>query len=273
MSVTPESGLEATLDALKRRARSTWALGDYDAVAEGIWSAGDVVVRAVGVHSGDRVLDVACGTGNAATRAALAGGRVIGLDLTPELFVAARRRAAEAGVELTLVEGDAEDLPFGDASFDVVLSTFGVMFAPRHAVASAELARVLRPGGRIGLACWTPEGTVGKFFSTMARHVPPPPPIAEPPLLWGTEAHLRDIFAGTGVDLEVERTRIPLAPDVEPSEAIDFYLTNFGPLVAARQALEPEGRWAALEADMRPQIALMVADPPEYLVITGTKRG
>src|SRR5690606_26015107 len=130
------------------------------------------------------------GTGNAAIRAAEAGGVVTALDLTPEMFEAGRRRAAEAGVEISWVEGDAEALPFDDASFDVVLSTFGVMFAPRHAVAARELVRVLRPGGRIGLATWVPDGTVGDMFRTVAAEMPAPPPIAEPPLAWGDPAHV-----------------------------------------------------------------------------------
>jgi ubiquinone/menaquinone biosynthesis C-methylase UbiE len=126
---------------LKERARATWSAGDYDAVVERIWSAGADVVARAGVHAGDEVLDVACGTGNASIRAAATGAKVTGLDLTPELFDGARRRAAKAGVELELVEGDAEDLPFEDESFDVVLSTFGCMFAPDHRRAAEEIAR------------------------------------------------------------------------------------------------------------------------------------
>ena len=265
--------VDQALKTLKEEARLTWSSGDYDAVADGIWEVGGVVVEATGVTDGDDVLDVACGTGNAAIRAALAGGRVTGLDLTPELFEAARRRAAEAGVEVEWIEGDAEELPFPDGSFDVVLSTFGVMFAPRHRVAAAELARVLRPGGRIGLATWTPEGTVARVFTTVARHVPPPPDIADAPLLWGVEAHVRSIFEGSGIELRVERRRIELDPEIRVAEATAFYLRSFGPLVQARALLEPQGRWQALFEELRPAIENMLRDPAEYMVITGTKRG
>ncbi len=259
------------LRTLKEQARATWSAGDYDAVAEGIWEVGGVIVDRVRIHPGEQVLDVACGTGNATIRAALAGGAVTGLDLTPELFEAARRRAAEAKAEVRWVEGDAEALPFDGGSFDVVISTFGVMFAPRHAVAAAELARVLRPGGRIGLAAWTPEGTVGRMFETVAGHFPPPPEIASPPLLWGVEAHVRELFAATGIGLSFDRKRLALDPDIDHAEAIEFYLESFGPLVSARALLEPQGRWDALAAEVGPAIETMLADPPEYLIATGTK--
>jgi ubiquinone/menaquinone biosynthesis C-methylase UbiE len=263
------SATDATLTELKARARATWSAGVYDAVAEGIWPVGERVVRAVGVASGERVLDVAAGTGNAATRAAQAGGAVTALDLTPDLFEAGRRRALEAGVEVEWVEGDAERLPFDDESFDVVLSTFGVMFAPRHAVAAAEMARVLRPGGRIGLATWTPDGTVADMFRTLSGALPPPPPMVESPLAWGDPAHVEDLLDGVALEFTVERLAID--PEVDPGEVVDFYLAAFGPLVVARRLLEPEGRWEALEARMRPIIERLVREPASYLVTTGTK--
>jgi len=265
--------VDETLRMLREKARLTWASGDYDAVADGIWEAGGVVVDATGVTGGDDVLDVACGTGNATIRAALAGGRVTGLDLTPELFEAARRRAAEAGVDIDWIEGDAEELPFPDRSFDVVLSTFGVMFAPRHRVAAAEMARVLRPGGRIGLTTWTPEGSVARVFTTAAGHLPPAPDIAESPLLWGVDEHVHSVFEGSGIDLAIERRRIQLDPDIDVAEATDFYVRSFGPIVQARELLEPQGRWEPLLDELRPAIENMLRDPAEYLVITGTKRG
>ena len=189
---------------------------------DNIWAAGGVVTRAARVGAGDEVLDVACGTGNAAIQAAQVGGRVTGVDLTPELFAAARRRAAAAGVEIDLVEGDAEHLPFEDGSFDVVLSTFGAMFAPRHAVTANEIVRVLRPGGRIGLANWEPDGSAWELFRTMARHLPPPPPTAEPPLLWGTEEHVRELF-DERLELQFTRHRIP-PNEGDPSELADRYI-------------------------------------------------
>src|SRR6266568_355798 len=195
------------LAELKQRTRATWAAGDFPAIAKRqLWEVGERLVRRVGIGSREDVLDVACGTGNAAIRAAEAGGDVVGVDLTPELFEAGREQAEEAGVELEWVEGDAEDLPFPDGSFDVVLSTFGVMFAPRHEVAAGELARVLRPGGRMGLTNWTADGVVGQMFRTMGSYLPAPPPVASgPPVLWGSEQHVRQLFAGTGVELSFAR--------------------------------------------------------------------
>lgn len=261
------------LRTLKEQARATWSAGNYDAVAEGIWEVGGVMVERVAVHAGEDVLDVACGTGNATIRAALAGGTVTGLDLTPELFEAARRRAAEAGAEVRWVEGDAEALPFDAKSFDVVISTFGVMFAPRHEVAAEEMTRVLRPGGRIGLACWTPEGSVGRLFRTVSGHLPRPPEIASPPIQWGVEAHVRELLSGHGIELAFERRRLAVDPDIDHAEAVEFYLASFGPLLRARALLEPQGTWQAAEAEIRPAIANLLDDPPEYLVITGTKLG
>jgi SAM-dependent methyltransferase len=260
---------DATLSELRARARATWSAGDYDAVAQGIWPVGEEVVRRVGVTNGERVLDVAAGTGNAAIRAAEAGGAVTAVDLTPELFPAGRRRAAEAGVEIGWVEGDAEQLPFEDESFDVVLSTFGVMFAPRHAVAAREMTRVLRPGGRIGLVTWTPDGTVADLFRTVSAALPPPPAIAQPPLAWGDPDHVRDLFPEMPLDFSPER--VPIDPDVDHAEIVDFYVSAFGPLVMARRALEPEGRWEPLMAQLRPILQRIVRDPATYLLTTGTK--
>ena len=183
---------------LSRRARATWAGGDYAEVAKReLWPLGERVVRRVGVRPGEEVLDVACGSGNAAIRAAQAGGRVVGLDLTPELLEAGRISAAGAGVEVEWVEGDAEALPFPDGSFDVVVSTLGVMFAPRHPVAARELARVLRPGGRMALCNWAADSALARIMRTIAGYLPPAPKLASPPWLWGSDDHVRSLFAGT----------------------------------------------------------------------------
>jgi SAM-dependent methyltransferase len=270
MTVTGED-LEL-IEEVKQRARRTWSAGDYDVVVDGIWEAGGEVTRLAGVGSGDEVLDVACGTGNASIQAAQAGGKVTGVDLTPELFVAGRRRAAEAGVEIDFIEGDAENLPFDDASFDVVLSTFGVMFAPRHSVAASELVRVLRPGGRIGLATWDPNGNVGELFRTMSGHLPPPPPVVESPLLWGDQSHVRELL-GDAIDLELRPSLIQVQGTGEQNESIDLFIEVFPPLVTARALLEPEGKWAAAEADLRAALATMYDAPASYLLIGGSKRG
>jgi SAM-dependent methyltransferase len=237
------------LATLKQGARASWAAGDFPEIARRqLWEVGERIVRRIGVQPGEDVLDVACGTGNAAIRAARAGGTVVGVDLTPELFEAGRREAAAAGVEIEWVQGDAEELPYADESFDVVLSTFGCMFAPRHAVTAHELARVLRPGGRLAVASWTPDGAMGEFFRSVGAYLPPPPPIAEPPALWGSEAHVSDLFADTGVELTFERDSVAPAPFESPDEAIEFMTTKFGPLMMARQITEASGRWGELHA-------------------------
>src|SRR5690349_22293328 len=183
--------------AMKQQARATWASGDFDAVAELIWEAGGVAAEAAGCGPGDRVLDIAAGSGNAAIQAAQRGADVVASDLTPELFVPGRKRAEAAGVELEWVEADAEDLPFEDASFDAAVSTFGIMFAPRQSVAAAELARVVKPGGRIALCSWLPAGFVGEMFATIASFLTPPPPVEGPPVRWGSEQGAHELLDDT----------------------------------------------------------------------------
>ena len=259
------------LDQMKQGARATWAAGDYPAIAQRqLWPLGERVVRRIGVAPGEDVLDVACGTGNAAIRAAQAGGRVVGVDLTPELLEEGRRLARAAGVAVAWIEGDAEALPAADESFDVVVSVMGCMFAPRHRVTAAELARVLRPGGRLCVTGWAPEGAMGDLFKTLGSHLPAPPPFAESPLLWGSEEHVRDLFAGTRVEPEFSREHSAFAPFESIEDEIEFAASKFGPLIMARRLLEPQGRWHALLDDMR---RLIETRPPaaEYLVTVGRK--
>lgn len=263
---------------MKAAARETWAAGNFDEVAEKIWDVGERLVSRIGAAEGERVLDIGAGTGNAALPAAAAGCAVVASDLTPELFEAGRRRAAEAGVELDWVEADAEQLPFEDGAFDVVLSTFGIMFAPRHRVAAAEAARVLAPDGRIGICSWRPEGRIGEFFRTIAEKVPPPPD-AEPPPLWGDPDYLGRLFAGHGISFECteEITEFPFS---SPEQAVEFYSTKFGPLVKAREALTAEGRWDELEASMVDYFAQDAREAGdgivgrgEYLLAIGSRSG
>lgn len=257
------------LTEAQQRARATWSAGDFDAIADRILRVGIDLVERVGVSAGERVLDVACGSGNATIPAAVAGGEVTGVDITPELFEPGRRRAAEAGVEIEWVEGDAEALPVGDESFDAVVSVFGCMFAPRHRVAAAELARVLRPGGRLCVAAWTPEGEVGELFATLGGYMPAPPPIAEAPVLWGSEDHVRDLFADAGLELEFTRETVQFPRFDTVEEEVEFSATKFGPMIMARRMLPPE-RWEALVADMSRLIAAQTG-AMEYLVTTGRK--
>src|SRR3954468_22108233 len=180
--------------AARQQARATWAAGDFDAIAEFIWEVGGVAAAAADCGPADRVLDIAAGSGNAAIQAAQRGADVVASDLTRELFAPGRRRASDNGVELEWVEADAEDLPFEDASFDVALSTFGIMFAPRHSVAATELARVVKPGGRIALCSWRPAGFIGEMFQTIAGFLQPPPPPGGPPVRWGLEESVHELL-------------------------------------------------------------------------------
>jgi SAM-dependent methyltransferase len=260
----------AGLAELKQSTRAIWAAGDYPAVAKRtLWEVGERLVRRVGAGKDEDVLDVGCGTGNVAIRAAQAGGQVVGLDLTPELFEAGQRLAGEAGVTIEWVEGDAEALPFEDESFDVVLSAFGCMFAPRHQVTAGEMARVLRPGGRVGVCTWSPRGIQGDFFRALAAHAPPLPDFAEPPLLWGSEDHVRGLFAGTGVQLEFDRDTVQEQPFGSGDDAVDFLATNFGPMMMLRGLLESKGVWE----DLRAQLAKIYdrREPAEYLLVLGRK--
>jgi ubiquinone/menaquinone biosynthesis C-methylase UbiE len=211
--------------------KQMWDAGNFAAVAERITELGELIVERAGVEPGMDVLDVACGTGNVALPAARAGARVTGLDFAPGLLEIARERAADAMVELELVEGDAQELPFSDASFDRVLSTFGHMFAPDHARTAAEMERVLRPGGAIAVACWTPEGSIGRM-NTMVAELVPPPPDGQPPLLWGTEEHVRELWG----EAQFERQAIEWRDDSVESYA-RFMLESFGPLLNLRDVL------------------------------------
>jgi SAM-dependent methyltransferase len=262
----------------KDRARASWVAGDYDRVADLLWDVGERIVQRVGVGPGDDVLDVACGTGNAAIRAAQAGATVVGLDLTPELFDAARTRAVAAGVDVDWVQGDAEALPYPDARFDVVLSTFGCPWVPRHRATATELARVVRRDGRLGLTNWTPEGAGGAFFELTGRYLPPPPPFASPPALWGDEQHVTGLFADTAVELEFARESVVWRFG-SVDEAVETFTATLGPLVKARELLEPQGRWPELRADIAAWFERgaddgtgAVALALEYLVVLGRKR-
>jgi len=238
--------------AVKARHRSMWASGDYPELArELISSLGPILVEAVGVRPGDRVLDVAAGSGNAAIPAALAGATVIASDLTPELFEAGREEAQRLGAELEWVEADAEALPFGDAEFDVVLSSIGVMFAPHHRVAADELVRVCRPGGRIGLLSWTPQGFVGQMLGTMKPYAAAPPPGAEPPPLWGDEQHVRSLLGDRVGNVATAKGTVTIERFATPEEFRAYFASHYGPTIAAyRNVGDDPGRIAALDADL-----------------------
>ena len=274
------TSITTELDALKVAHRAVWAAGDYAAIAELIDEIPPRhLLDRVGVDPGQAVLDVATGTGNVALRAAVAGADVVGLDLAPELFETAHQRAEALGVEIDWVPGDAEDLPYDDGAFDRVVSVFGVQFAPRHAVTAAELVRVCKPGGVVGVCNWTPESKVGELFGIMSRYLPPAPSYASPPPLWGSEEYVRGLFADTGVELEFERGTTPFCFDSAEHYAA-FFETNYGPTVKARERLTAEGGWDECRAEIvrmmeRRNVATdgTLEVPGEYLITVARKPG
>ena len=267
--------------ALKAKHRAVWASGDYPAVAtEVISSLGPVLVEASGVRRGDRVLDVAAGSGNASIPAALAGAEVVASDLTPELLETGRQLARSRGADLEWRQADAEALPFEDGSFDTVLSCVGVMFAPHHQQAADELVRVCRPGGTIGLLSWTPQGFVGDLFKTMRPYAPPPPPGASPAPLWGDEDHVRTLLGDRVTDVVTRRQTLTVDLWATPEAWRDYWKTIYGPTVAVYRYIadDPE-KVAALDRDLAALAARFdrgtgstVMDW-EYLIVTARTRG
>jgi SAM-dependent methyltransferase len=225
-------------DELRERSRAIWSLGNYPELARVLEPAARAVVEACGVSSGQEVLDVATGNGNAAMLAARRGAAVIALDLAPAMLELGRARAAEEGLPIEWVEGDAEELPFEDGGFDCVVSVFGAMLAPRPERAAAELFRVLRPGGTVGMANWTPEGFQGRVFAINNRHVPGPegvPPSSE----WGQEEVVAERFKGLAGQIRTERRTLPLEHE-SPEAMRTWFEENAGPAVAARRFLPAE---------------------------------
>jgi len=233
---------------LKARHRAMWASGDYPSMVETfLLPLGPRLVEACGIGPGMRVLDVAAGTGNASLPAARTGADVTASDLTPELLDAGRARAAAEGLRLDWVEADAEHLPFGDESFDVVMSCIGAMFAPRHRDVAGELVRVCRPGGAIGLLSWTPDGMLGALFATMKPFAPPPPPGAQPPPLWGSEEHLAELF-GPRVEFgTLRRQTLEITAFERPRDYGEHFKARYGPAIAARANAARNGREAEFD--------------------------
>jgi ubiquinone/menaquinone biosynthesis C-methylase UbiE len=268
--------------ALKARHRAMWALGDYPALASDIISdLGPILVQACGVRPGDRVLDVAAGSGNAAIPAALAGATVVASDLTPELLESGRRQAAARGAQLEWRQADAEALPFADDAFDIVLSCVGVMFAPHHQASADELVRVCRPGGTIGLLSWTPEGFVGQMLATMKPYAPPPPPGAQPPPLWGREDHARALLGDRVTDVAASRQSLTVDRFPAPEAFRDYFKARYGPTIATyRHIADDAQRVAALDGDLvrlarrhdQAQSAGTTVMNWEYLLLTARKR-
>jgi SAM-dependent methyltransferase len=234
---------------LKARHRAMWASGDYPSMVE-TWllPLGPRLVEAAGIAPGMRVLDVGAGTGNASIPAAQRGATVTASDLTPELLDVGRRRAEGAGVELEWAEADAERLPFEDASYDAVISSIGAMFAPFHQAVADELVRVVRPGGTIGLLNWTPEGAIGDLFRTMGPFAPPPPAGAQPPPLWGSEEHVRELFGDRVALRTLERHTLEVTAFARARDFGEHFKARYGPTIAARKNAAKDGREGELDA-------------------------
>ncbi len=268
-----------TQSPIKLKHKAMWAFGNYDAVAtEVIPELGTVIVDAADIGTGENVLDVAAGSGNASIPAARRGARVTASDLTPELLEVGRQRAAREGVDVTWVEADAEFLPFGDGEFDVVTSCVGVMFAPFHQPVADELARVTRPGGTIALINWTPAGFIGQMFGVMRDYVPAPPPGARPGPLWGTEAHVRELFGEKVSGLRAETRTLTVDRFADAEQFRDFFKHHYGPTIAAyRNIADDPARVAELDRALVRLAREAGADTGtmtwEYLLVTAYRAG
>jgi ubiquinone/menaquinone biosynthesis C-methylase UbiE len=263
------------LRAVTQVQQKVWSEGDFGRIGSMIVLAAERLCEAADLRAGERVLDVACGHGNVALAAARRTWEpVVGLDYVPELLERGRERAAAERFEIEFVEGDAQEMPFDDESFDAVLSTFGVMFAPDQQRAADELLRVCRPGGRIGLANWVPDGFVGEMFMTVSGHAPAPPGVA-PPALWGTKQHLHNLFGDRISELRAERRTVKQRFR-SPEHWLEAFRTWFGPMKMAFERVGPEGE-EALVRDLRALVERHNIDqstlvlPTEYLEVVATR--
>ncbi len=272
--MTATAALAPDFTAIKQRQQATWAAGDYSVVGTTLQIVGESLCEAVDLKSGERVLDVAAGNGNATLAAGRRWAEVTSTDYVAALLERAKERAAAERQTIAFQEADAEALPFADGSFDVVLSTFGVMFTPNQEQAARELARVTRSGGRIGLANWTPEGFIGQLFKIIGKHVPPPAGVKSP-ALWGTQARLEELFAGQSVRAA---SRIYNFRYRSATHWLDVFKTFYGPTNRAFAALDAEGQ-AALQGDIMELLGRLnrggkqsLIVPSEYLEVVVTKR-
>jgi SAM-dependent methyltransferase len=247
------SGLETTtipnLAAVKARQKATWESGDFGQVARTIESVAEEFMARQFIPAGAQVLDVACGTGNLAVIAARRGSAVSGIDIAANLIAQARTRAAAEGLSIAYTEGDAETLPYADGQFDLVVTMFGVMFTPRPSIATAEMSRVTRPGGRVAMANWTPEGFIGKMFQVFKAHLPPPPAGVPSPMDWGDEATVRARLRQGFADVHLTRRIALMRYPFPPAQTVEFFRQYYGPTQKAFAALDPAGQ-AALRRDL-----------------------
>ena len=264
------------LEALKARQQGAWSSGDYAIVGTTLQIVGEQLCEALDISPGARVLDVAAGNGNATLAAARRWCDVVSTDYVPGLLERGKLRAEADGLSIKFKEADAEALSFADASFDVVVSTFGVMFTPNQDKAAAELLRVCRSGGKIGLANWTPEGFIGQLFKTLGKYLPPPAG-AKSPALWGTEARIKEMFGASAASIRAERTHFNFRYR-SPEHFLDIFKNYYGPMLKAFAALDAANQ-QGLQADLLALIARMnrakdgtMVVPSEYLEVVITKR-
>ena len=261
--------------AIKQRQQATWASGDYAVVGTTLQIVGESLAEAVDVRADERVLDVAAGNGNATLAAARRFASVTSTDSVPSLLDKGRERARAEGFVVRFQEADVEELPFPDSSFDVVLSTFGAMFAPDHDRAADEIMRVLRSGGRIGIANWTPEGFIGKLFKLIGRHVPPPAGVKSP-ALWGSESHLAGLFGAQSAQIRAERRHFNFRYR-SPAHFVEVFRDYYGPTHKAFAALDEAGQQAlefeilALLGELNVAGPASLVVPSEYLEVVITK--
>ena len=266
------------IEQIKSSMRTTWMAGDFGVVAKTISGGAEAFIGRLTIQPGMRLLDVACGTGNLSIPAARRGAIVTGVDIASNLILQARERAVAEGLSLTFDEGDAEQLPYADASFDVVVTMFGAMFAPRPEIVSAELARVLKPGGKLAMANWSPASFTSKMFKVSSNHVPPPPGIP-PPVLWGDDATVRQRLAPYFANIQTELVPTDFDLPTNPAGAVAFFRRYFGPTNVAFSRLDEPGQvtfaanlealWAAHNAAPDPTNRTLIHN--EYLQVTGTR--
>jgi ubiquinone/menaquinone biosynthesis C-methylase UbiE len=254
------------LAAIKQKQQATWASGDFAVVGTTLQIVGETLAEAADVCAGERVLDVAAGNGNATLAAARRFAQVTSTDYVPALLEKGRERARAEGLAVRFLEADAEELPFADGTFDIVLSTFGAMFAPDHARTAGEMLRVLRPGGRIGLANWTPEGFIGRLFKVIGAHLPPPAGLKSP-ALWGTEKHLAELFAASATRIRAER-RLFNFRYRSAAHWVQIFRDYYGPTHKAFAALDAAGK-QSLEMAINGLLEELNTGGPNSLVVPG----
>lgn len=266
------------ISTIKNAMRATWMAGDFGVVAKTISGSGEEFIARLGIAAGSRVLDIACGTGNTAIPLARAGAIVTGVDIATNLLQQARERAAAEGLTIAFDEGDAEALPYADASFDAVTTMFGAMFAPRPELVASEFARVVKPGGLLAMANWNPASFTGRMFKLGSTHVPPAPGFP-PPALWGDDETVRHRLAPFFTDIETQLIPIDFDMAVSPAGAVDFFRKYFGPTQMAFNRLDANGQtafaaaledlWSSANVSPTPENHTLVKN--EYLQITAIR--